>query len=95
MLEEANVQDMRLILQAAGIRKWRIQNAVVKAIHSGQLKQKTRSSAILTPGEITIEQFMDSMLNRFKRTYTTVDASTLPPSSRKLLHTLTMKNKTL
>lgn len=91
MLAEAHVKDMREILQATGIRKWRIQNAVVKAIHTDQLQQKTKESAILVPSGITVEDFMAAVLEKFKKNYALVDLSQLSPSARKLYHTLSQK----
>lgn len=93
MLEEVQVKDLKEVLQAAGIRLWRIQNAVVKAINTGDLNQKHKNSPVLVSGAMTIEAFVVNTLNKRKKTLSSVDISMLSPNARKTYHSLIVNVK--
>lgn len=93
MVEEVHVADMRHVLQSVGIKPRHIKKFVVKAIRQGELAQKSKDSPTLTAGTSTIEQFMDVLLHRFQKSYTTTDVSILTPSARKFYYSVSTKTE--
>lgn len=85
MLETINVVQVRSILEAAGVKTRHVRREVTSAIFNGKIKQKSKFSAELTAGTMTLKQFLDSVLETYKRSWDDVNYDKLNDVDKKII----------
>lgn len=67
MLEETTIWEIKSYLEKTGMKPRHIRNQLITTILNGELRQKTPESTTITPGTLTIEEFIHKTLKKYNK----------------------------
>lgn len=66
-MDELSIKELRATLETAGVKTRHVRKEVVDAIYRGEIKQKTKLSATVVPGTVTIEEFIETVTKKYSK----------------------------